>query len=1037
MTDSVVDDIIKQMVNQYPTGKTIDEIEFAIRQTDKMWHLGVSRFREMLKHMLNVLNMDSSPEPDIMLTVSVNNSRVRINDINRISSFCKNNAILAEDPSNTFENKEKHKVIDLPYQLRLRYSSETPIKDPVERSALVEQLLDTTNHKKTYRFAKRYSLPVATIGKGKINLDFTVVKQGTSNTFSNARLVGVSSSRTPELYEVELELTGFTQTELNKPQVKDKLKSILDPLLRFYHGGLTISNDDRLITNINSYVQLCKTLFSQLPNVKPVNNLSQKSMTELAPYYIAANISTLDRTVLKSGKMLKDSGYYVTDKADGTRCLLYINSNMECFLIIKETQTLLKDSKDYITGKAITVLDNEPTTLFRMIDTGIKINPITYYEKVIVDGKPKNELKTMDVKNSVLDGEFLKNNLDFHYKIFDLLIHNEKSVINTTFNDRLKTFKNISDTQNSKFQITAKEFTPYDGNLEKMKSYINDSLHITRSDSGDIIDIKIKGSGFVYDLDGLVFQPKDGDSSYYPEPGLKTKTWLSVYKWKPLHHLTIDLKLDYIAKGNAKVPIVVMHKLVMEDISTIKKQINYAKFDASSVRGKDYVNSEFPCYANLDENNVPRTLDGEPITKGVIVECRLSFDNSAPHWVPVRIRHDKSRPNSYKVYQSTMLTLTVEPITLNNLTEPLGGFGGHSSLNVTKLNRQISNNHIIATGMQTKGKKLSILDLASGNAKSAGAWKELVKRGKNVEIMGIDINDVTKAYSYLSSDNSFNINKKTGKQYIENYVFKLGDYTKPLHTEPNLIELVKAERFDIVSCVFGIYYSMRSEKEFRIFLANVTRNLKLDGVFIGSYMNKRKVLDLYNSQKYKTMNNNVVEGKIDDKTIWRIEKTFETSSVFKDNSIIVDFLGLYEKNVEYLLDLEEVQSILLEYGLVLESPVGFSNMLLNEQEKSKYDAMSTAEQQWFYLHDNFIIRKKHTPKIYSELFDGNPVKASTALTSTSTSTLKSTVKVKQPTAKVTVNVKQPTAKVTVKVKQPTAKIQPKIKLIKSTIHEDD
>ena len=1028
--DKHLDTIIDSMVDNYPKDE-VDEVEFSIRgpvNNDKSpWNLGISQFRSLLKTLKETLKLEVY-EPEMMLTIhDWAQRRVRITDLDTILLYCKTDTISPDSMEHVvFETKKRIlKPIDF-YGLRLRYNSEQVIDDEDEKTKLLVMFRDK-KEMKLYRFAKRYSIikPLKSTEKGKLRLDFTVVRQSIGPDFRAAKIIGPTATRTPELYEVELELLDISRDDIQNEDIQSEIKNVLKIILLHLNGGITIATQEDKLISVQNYVKLCKSVYNQLPAVK-ITTLAQNMLRDIAPYNISAYISTLDRGKMINKKMQdKTVPYVFTDKADGVRALMYVNNDGKCSLIVKETIKLLKKGQDFLTKKIINTYDKQIASILKVIPTDMILGTYTKLvqenDTVGEDGKQikgKVGKKEYSFNNSVFDGELLiHSNGNYYYKTFDILIHNSESMMDTDFKERNKLFDIVSETEGC-FHVSPKKFIKYTNNLPKFSEFTENLMTEVSESTGEVTSIKIKDNGIIYDLDGLVFQPETGPLSHYPQPQKSgfPSTWKSVYKWKPLHHLSIDLALTYKGKS---APITTRREKTVNSMTIQETANRYAVFTAHSGNSKgDLFMSEYTCDVLLSADSIPRSEEGEPIVKGNIVECRLCMKGRF-HWIPVRIRHDKWKPNSEKVYDSTLHSLTTEPITMDNLSNIDGGFGGHPQLTVTKINRNISNEHIIKRALLIKG-DIVLFDLACGNAKSSWAWVQIRKRqpSKDVAILGIDAENISKANIIMEANFNLIANKNNKEQYIDKYTFVQADFLKPLHLEASSYQyLTTPERFNIINCAFAIHYALRSKEDFLIFLANVSRNLKSNGVFIGSYMNKTKVLDLFRNRqedhkqlldgvKISEDNTSVYAelGMIKGSDImWKIKKTYkgDLPGVFDNNSIAIDFMGLYKNNQEYLIDLEDpdIISLMKQYNLELEEHISFHQIINasdydNKYIKELYSNTASSEKVWMDLHYNFTFRKKGSMDSYNNLFvtDSKTVKTTQLLKPVKTPKVTKTIK---------------------------------------------
>lgn len=964
--DQKLDDIVTRAIDNYPTTGEPNEIEFALagytddKIFDKKWNMGISRFGNILKSVIKDRAM-SNPTPKVMITVSCNkdvvtlppdtgNARARINDngTGQIArQFCISNKTKSD--YTTFELKRKLRpsqlnkgatAYDMPeFGLRLRYAEESPLPD--DNVTELENAIVGKKETKWYRYAQRYSIPYAVLTSGtKVQIDFSSVKEGTGRCFSGAQIVGISANKVKDLYEVEVELSNDTGpvTVKDIEEARDPLKEILGFLIRHMQGNLSqvIHDNNEVTSNLRNYMDLCQGFWTKsLPTIQ-YNFINQTMLATAAKYFIAPAIATINRNILKNKVLIgteSQTKYYFTDKADGLRCLLYINNKGHISLISKSGLLL---------GKRGQAMDR----MLNIWPTGLTI-----------EGH----------EDTVLDGELIEVDSAYYYLTFDIVIHKGTLVNTPSFADRYSIFKKIK-AQTKHFSVIPKKFTDY--TPAGFCSYISNSNFERILDNHQAITgIKYTHEGITYNLDGIVFQP--AMESYQA----LSVTWASVYKYKPMSLLTVDLRLGYDRKleksdGNTL------------NISKIEHPDTYAIYQAAYNTSGELSNSPHPCYARV-VNGFARTLDNEPINRGDIVECRMITSTAKPYWEPLKVRYDKHKPNSIMVHQDVLDQL-YEPISLKNFCDEDGGFGG--SLQVTGHNRWLSNRYISKYALKISKVNINLIDLACGNIKSGSAWIAIQKRlnenrpKRVLKITGIDscIDNATNiaiCYTYMS-----NVNLGRGKD--SRTLFNQGTYNfyehsmiLPIHRSegnPALREqLVLPESSNIITCIFAIYYTFASESNFRAFLANVSRNLKPGGFFICSYMNGKHV-----RKGIAAESGTEIVGRNDKKKkIWSIK--IDTDNYAESpfgNRVSLGFSNLYSNDhTEYLVDLtdERITDIMREYGLELAH---------DEQFSSKNDKLNLSkdEQQWALLHHNTCFKKvKMDIRSYDAMFENPNVQTQT------------------------------------------------------------
>jgi hypothetical protein len=254
-----------------------------------------------------------------------------------------------------------------------------------------------------------------------------------------------------------------------------------------------------------------------------------------------------------------------------------------------------------------------------------------------------------------------------------------------------------------------------------------------------------------------------------------------------------------------------------------------------------------------------------------------------------------------------------------------------------------------------------LLDLACGNIKSGNSWITLQKgfnddakkqghKKRTIKVVGVDnckdnATNIATCYIYMSN---INAGPSGGPLFRSgNYDFYQENILHPLHQSDDIKlreQALTPESFNVVTCIFAIYYTFGSEKTFRSFLANVSRNLKTGGLFICSYMNGNSVRALITES-----GGVMAKGG----NIWQIalEADVDADHSPFGHKVKVSFDGLYNGNVEYLVDLnnQDVLKLMLQYGLKVSNTDTF---VTNNKLK-----LSDHEKTWVSLHNNICFEK--------------------------------------------------------------------------------
>jgi SAM-dependent methyltransferase len=141
-----------------------------------------------------------------------------------------------------------------------------------------------------------------------------------------------------------------------------------------------------------------------------------------------------------------------------------------------------------------------------------------------------------------------------------------------------------------------------------------------------------------------------------------------------------------------------------------------------------------------------------------------------------------------------------------------------------------------------------------------------------------------------------------------------------------------ARGFDTVSCQFAIHYFFQSEDKLNGFLGNVSRNLKKNGIFIATFMDGDKVMQLLDSSP-----RGVAEGKkLDNQvTVWAIIKRYGAIPTEQSFGRLVD---VYLENTnrlipEFLVSMNTLIEYASSHGLELADTALFSQTFADLRKK--------------------------------------------------------------------------------------------------------
>jgi mRNA (guanine-N7-)-methyltransferase len=887
------------------------------------------------------------------------------------------------------------------YGLKVNLKQEQII-DMENQSDLIKEInKNLYTLKKVFRLKKRFSF---FSDDDIFRFDITIVKSSInddeSNIYETYNLFNSGILLNEESYEIEIEF--LRPEDIKKAWVDND--TFVNKL--FTNCGLILmilSDDDYIMSEtkrkqvINRYKKLCE--------------IQNDGKVFIGPMPVTLEMKNLLKPDLGINSILED--YTVTDKADGERHLLYIDS----------------DGKAYLINNRLFVRY-----------TGVRCN---------------------DMINTILDGEYItqtKSNVSIKlFMSFDIYYYKGSNITQLPLiaedekgddrKSKMDLVVKANFTGDTKFQLLCKDFL-YEKNIFKS--------------SKTILEKEVIGN-MLYEIDGLIFTPR-----YLPVGGLYKDskpvlggTWVKVFKWKPPEQNTIDF-LVITEKNNNGSDIVektadgyfkILNLYVGYDVLKTQKINPYDFLTGNLNLEEGYKSVRFQpsgeIYENisvakiiLDKNNVMRAKSGEIINDGFVVEFAYT-DNT---WIPNRLRKDKTMGNDFttavNIWRSINNPVTEDIITgkqkikiddseafdsdvYYNRLESRDNSASKAMLNFH--NYWVKNMNLIA---KFRNKATSVFDIGCGKG---GDRDKYIKAGFTT-IVGIDksedniYNPIDGAYKrlyndmkskigllrddtkivFLPLDCSNVINQDSINNMKEDEIKKIFQVLWGMKTEEKLskyYELVK-NRFDVVSCQFAIHYFFENPTSLNALIMNIASVIKEGGYFIGTCLDGIEV--------DKQMRDNdiglggSISGKLDDRVLWDIRKdykVFDNKDSDKNYGLKIDvYIETINKRVtEYIVDFRLLEKELAKYDIrplnnkeckelnVTSSSGSFKELfkLMKSSSVKSYHIksateMSDQEQHYSFMNRWFIFKKDSTTPKTSKIISiktETPLKSVTAATS--------------------------------------------------------
>ena len=900
-------------------------------------------------------------------TFKMSNIRTEIEGIDNISKYCNTNSIsymrnikfTKKMPARNEKDEILKTVNNDDWNFRISLQNE------IVKKSNKYMVNNWKTSKKTFRYINRVTFIHPNY---PVNVDISIVKNSSKDgrdykKFTNIQDSGVFTS--PETYEVELEIqnsnigpgTNFNSAKLILEMLKKVIKWVLSGL---QNTNYPISYKEQRDV-LNLYMRL---LYQE--NYNPNKRIYNSDFIGPSSYTLQMqNISEInDNTTVPNIR----KNYTVTEKADGTRHLLYISPNGKIYLI---------------------------NTNMQIIFTGA----ITK-EKLAFNSLIDGELILHD-KN----GEFI--NL---YAAFDLYYHNNKDVRSWTFiqkkkdeNSRLILLKNIIknlkltsswDNQiSSPIQVKCKQFYPSNPEIHNIFEACNEIL--TRE----------KDNLFEYNTDGLIFTPAymGVASDSIGKSGPLTKiTWEHSFKWKPPQYNTIDFMVSTVKSNLAEDTITpIFESGSTNKLSEYKQLILMCTFIPRK-HGyinpcQDVIDDKLPEYINMEEDKqdlkaVPMQFyptnpsdqtagitnillkyddnfkqqmfseENEVFGDNTIVEFRYDMEREPGwKWVPLRVRYDKTAElrqgltnygNAYHVANSNWQSIN-NPITEKMMSDGLNipdiiisddvYYNKGTGVSKTKAMRDFHNLYVKKSLITSVSKKDNILiDYACGKGGDLSKWID----SRLSFVFGVDISKDNLEHKFDGACARFlNYRKKFKKiPYVlfvngnSAYNIKSGeammnDKAKEItqavfgkgHNNEEKLGLgvyrqfgKGADGFNVSSCQFALHYFLQNIDTFRGFLKNVTECTKVDGYFIATTYDGKSIFNLL---KHKKMGESI-QTFDSGKKIWEIVKQYEDSTMEDNSSCIGYKIEVYQETInqlipEYLVNFDYFNRIMENYGFAL------------------------------------------------------------------------------------------------------------------------
>ena len=152
------------------------------------------------------------------------------------------------------------------------------------------------------------------------------------------------------------------------------------------------------------------------------------------------------------------------------------------------------------------------------------------------------------------------------------------------------------------------------------------------------------------------------------------------------------------------------------------------------------------------------------------------------------------------------------------------------------------------------------------------------------------------------------------------------------------------QEFDVVSCMFALHYFFKSEDTFLTILSSIENNLKVGGIFMGTFFDGKSLIRR-------------LESPFDDRH-FKLTRKDETDTLFGNkinvslkDDINISSAEIYNPEDEYIVDFDKFTKVMELLGFEL-----VESLLFNEIDSSKFRLKNT-EKDVSFLNRTFVFRR--------------------------------------------------------------------------------
>lgn len=554
---------------------------------------------------------------------------------------------------------------------------------------VIKQMVDNwEKYPKLFRYISRSSFVHSDTQKYPFQIDMSVVKS--SNGFTANSVAESQVFSNPQSYEIEIEVIPIaSHTAYNKsaPQLVKGIENIVKLVMSgMQTTNYPISHSEQTLT-LRQYMHI-------VTSIKDVGDDDKKD-SNIKPVFIGPSSKTLQQSNITLDltnetnipNITTPHMFCVTDKADGSRHLMFVNDLGKIYLINTNLQILFTGAITHNKQAYNSIIDGELITHDKM---GKFINMFAAFDIYFENGTDVRALPFMkipediDLSKKIADKS---SRLDKLQKFIEELM--PENIVAETQKPTTPSPKSLQQSKLQEYQIAlsqkspmhfvTKKFYPNYSRLDKTQISNDKSLIFTACTT-------VLKSTTVYNTDGLIITPTlfgvGGNKIATAGELLKKITWDYSFKWKPPEFNTNDFLVTTKKDENGRDVLTPIFQEGIDNYETVQYQqyktlILRVGYDTKKHRNpyNDMLNDKFDRYGDtvVSDNYVPAQffptspydlqaglcnvmveMDGtnsnqmfteerETFADDMIVEFRYDKTReSLWKWIPLRVRYDKT-----------------------------------------------------------------------------------------------------------------------------------------------------------------------------------------------------------------------------------------------------------------------------------------------------------------------------------------------------------------------------------------------------------